>query len=417
MKRSLCMNCGTSDLVEFIDLGLQPNGNNFPSEETKTKEQLFPIAMLVCKTCWQVQIAEFPSQEFLFADHPYITGVNVPVTQHFERLSTHVIEKIGLKANSLVIDIGCNDGSFLKYFNSHGMRSLGVDPGERTGELAREQGITVFQCFWNQETGKTLRKLGLFPGLITATAVFYHLPDLHDFIKGLKEVMRKDTVFMVQCVNLKDLIERNQFDHFYHEHSCIHAITPLKRLFEAHDLRLLDVEFSDIHGGSFILYTGLQTNSIPTSENISIAIAAEAEAGLNELKTYDDFSERVRKNTDDLVKLLRGLKAKNKRIFALGAPVKGNTLLNYCKIEPGLIECATEVNPFKIGRLTPGTHIPIVDERLLEKQPDYYLILSWNFLDFLITKYKKYLLDGGKFIVPVPSVRVLSFDSVGGWLV
>jgi SAM-dependent methyltransferase len=411
MTNHHCLNCGATSLVEFIDLGMQPNGNNFPTLETKDREILFPIAMRVCTECWQVQIAEFPSQEFLFTNHPYITGVNVPVVQHFERLAGHIVKKLNLQPNSLVVDIGCNDGTFLRMFSAQGMRVLGVDPGRRTGELARAQGRTVCRTFWNHETGKAFRQLGLFPDLITATAVFYHLPDLHDFIRGLKEVLTPESVFVVQCVNLQDLIEKNQFDHFYHEHSCIHAITPLKRLFAAHGMRLLDVEFSDIHGGSFILYAGLDANPRPTAPSVAGAIEAEAAAGLHALETYQRFSARVRQNADDLIRLLKQLKADGKRVFALGAPVKGNTLLNYCGVTPDLIECATEVNQFKIGRLTPGTHIPIVDEAAVAQDPDYYLILSWNFLDYLVGKYKNFLLNGGGFIVPVPTVRILTFES------
>jgi SAM-dependent methyltransferase len=406
------MNCGSPNLAEFIDLGIQPNGNNFPDVDTKDQEQVFPMAMQVCHDCWQVQIAEFPSPEFLFSNHPYITGVNVPVVQHFERLVPHIIKKLNLQPNALVVDVGCNDGSLLKVFAKHGMRILGVDPGQRTGELARKQGITVFKTFWNLQTGKAMRQLNIFPEVITATAVFYHVPDLHNFINGLKQLMHKDSVFVVQGVYLKDLLERNEFDHFYHEHSCIHAVAPIKRLFEAHDMRLLDVEFTEIHGGSFVLYVGLNSHPKPTSEAVQQAIEAEKKAGLNKLSTYHDFAATVKQNTDELRKLLIELKQQGKRVFALGAPVKGSTLLNYSKIGPDLVTCATEVNQFKIGRLTPGTHIPVVDERSLEQQPDYYLVLSWNFIDYLVDKYKDFLRKGGKFIVPVPHVRVIGSESI-----
>jgi len=414
MKRTECMNCGSANLAEFIDLGIQPNGNNFP--DTNDQEQVFPMAMQVCQDCWQVQIAEFPSPEFLFSNHPYITGVNVPIVQHFERLVPHIIKKLNLQPNALVVDVGCNDGSLLKVFAQHGMRILGVDPGQRTGELAREQGITVFKTFWNLQTGKAMRQLNIFPDVITATAVFYHVPDLHNFINGLKQLMHKDSVFVVQGVYLKDLLERNEFDHFYHEHSCIHAVAPIKRLFEAHDMRLLDVEFTEIHGGSFVLYVGLKSHSMPTSESVQQAIEAEEKAGLNKLSTYHDFAATVKQNTDELRKLLIELKQQGKRVFALGAPVKGSTLLNYSNIGADLVTCATEVNQFKIGRLTPGTHIPVVDERTLQQQPDYYLVLSWNFLDYLVDKYKDFLRKGGKFIVPVPHVRVIGSESVQGTL-
>ncbi len=413
MKRKQCMNCGSPELQQFIDLGDQPNGNNFPEPGQEKKEILYPISMDVCTRCWQVQIDEFPSPEFLFSEHPYVTGVNVPIVEHFDRLSHHVVEKLDLKPNSLVVDIGCNDGTLLRAFQSRGMRALGVDPGQLTGRLAREHGNTVCEAFWNLDTGRALRTLGLRPELIIATAVFYHLADLHDFIEGLKSVMVRGSVFVAQCVNLLDLVQRNQFDHFYHEHSCIHAIGPLDRLFREHGMRILSVEHVEIHGGSFILYAALDDDPRPTEESVARAIQAEVDAGLHDLETYKLFAERVEANCRNLRELLTSLREQGKTVYALGAPVKGNTLLNYAGITSEHVQKVTEVNEFKVGRLTPGTHIPIVDERQLEKQPDYYLILSWNFLEFLMGKYKRYLLDGGKFIVPVPSVKVLGFDDLG----
>ena len=401
------MNCSGNHLYEFLNLGHQPNGNNFLYLAESADEPFFPLAMLVCEDCWQVQISEFPSPEFMFSNHPYVTGVNVPVVRHFEKLAPHVIDKLDLKHNDLVIDIGCNDGSLLKSFARHGMRVLGVDPGERTGELARQQGITVFKQFWHHETGKSLRQLGVRPEVITATAVFYHVPDLHDFVAGLTEVMGPESCFVVQGVNLRDLIENNQFDHFYHEHSCIHSIAPLRRLFAAHGLRIQDIEMSDIHGGSFILYVRRQESRAATTDAVAKAFAADAAAGLNERATYDAFAERVRGNMDDLVALVRRLRADGKSVYALGAPVKGSTLLNYCGIGPELVPFATEVNRFKIGRVTPGTHIPVIDEKSIGAPPDYYLVLSWNFIDFLREKYHDYLAAGGRFITPVPSLQVL----------
>ena len=414
MGRSKCINCRSSELEKFIDLGTQPNGNNFPAVGEEKSEPLFPISMVVCRGCWQVQIDEFPPQEFLFSDHPYITGVNVPIVEHFNRLAARIVERLSLPKNSLVMDIGCNDGTLLRVFQGLGMRTLGVDPGKRTGELARQQGTTVLETFWNRRTGEALRTVNLKPDVITATAVFYHLPDLHDFIEGLDAVFHDETVFVIQCVNLRDLLERNQFDHFYHEHSCIHAIAPLDRLFREHRMRLLDVEFLEVHGGSFVLYVGREKHPMPTRPSIKQALLEEEKHGLHDIDTYRRFAVRARDNAAALRKLLTDLKEKGKRVFALGAPVKGNTLLNYARITPDLVDCATEVNQFKIGRLTPGTHIPIVHEKDVKQPPDYYLILSWNFLEYLIAKYKGFLLAGGKFIVPVPDVRVLGLDSVRG---
>src|ERR1700730_3931679 len=407
MTRRTCMNCGGGCLHTFLDLGRQPNGNNFLYAGETAGEPFFPLSMMVCEDCWQVQIAEFPSPEFLFSNHPYITGVNVPVLRHFERLAPHVIGKLALKPNDLVIDIGCNDGTLLACFANHGMRILGVDPGERTGELARKRGITVFRQFWNSDTGKSLRQLGVRPEVITATAVFYHVPDLHDFMVGLSEIMGQNTCFVVQGVNLKDLIEKNEFDHFYHEHSCIHAVASVQRLFAQHRLRIQDVEFSEIHGGSFVLYVYREENPTPTSPAVAAAIAAEKAAGLDRRETYDAFARSIKKNMGEVLALLKRLKAEGKQVYALGAPVKGSTLLNFRGIGSELVSCATEVNEFKIGRVMPGTHIPVVDERLLAAQPDYYLVLSWNFVDYLREKYHKYLASGGRFIVPVPKALVV----------
>ena len=407
MKRSECMVCSGNRLVEFIDLGDQPNGNNFLTADKVADEVSFPLAMMVCQDCWEVQISEFPSQEVLFSDHPYLSGVNAPVVAHFEQLAARVVYKLGLKPNDLVIDVGCNDGTLLKMFAKQGMRVLGVDPSERPGQVAREQGVTVFKQFWNSDTGRSLHQLGIRPELITATAVFYHVPDLHDFCQGLVEVMGADSTFVVQGVNLKDLIEHNEFDHFYHEHSCIHAVGPLTKLFGQHGLRIQDVEFSPIHGGSFILFVVRDENPRQTTAAVSIAIEAERAAGLYDLQTYHDFAKRIEHNMGQLKTLLEELKAAGKVVYALGAPLKGSTTLNYAGIGPDLVELVTEVNQFKVGRVTPGTHIPVVDERSLGRVPDYYLVLAWNFLDFLVGKYDTYLAGGGKFIVAVPDVRIV----------
>jgi len=343
----------------------------------------------------------------MFANHPYVTGVNAPVVQHFQALAPRVVAKLGLQKNDLVVDIGCNDGSLLKCFADQGMRVMGVDPGKRTGELAREEGITVFRQFWTHETGKSLKQIGVQPNVITATAVFYHVPDLHDFVRGLTEVMGAETCFVVQGVNLRDLIEKNEFDHFYHEHSCIHSFAPLHRLFAAHGLRIQDVEMSPIHGGSFIIYVVRLESPRQTTAAVGEALAWDDAAGLNRRETYDALAARVRQNMDALLRLLSKLKAEGKTVYALGAPVKGSTLLNFRGIGPDLVPFATEVNQFKIGRVTPGTHIPVIDERTLDVRPDYYLVLAWNFADYLRHKYDDYLKKGGRFIVPVPEVQVL----------
>lgn len=412
MKNVVCMNCGGAKLQRFLDLGEQPNGNHFPGAGDFAGEPRFPFAMAVCADCWQVQIEEFPPVEFMFTNHPYITGVNMPVLSHFDRMVADTLRKYPLRPNSLVLDIGANDGTLLERFRGAAMRVIGIDPGKRTGELARAAGITVCEAFWDEGAADAFARLGLVPDLITATAVFYHIADIHSFVRGISRLLPPHGVFLTQCVYLKDVIEKLQFDHFYHEHTMIHAIEPLRRLFARHGLRMLDVEHYDVHGGSFVLYVGRDEGPHPTSPAIERAIAAERAAGLHDMRTYHDFTRKVESNRDQLVALLRDLRKHGKTIYALGAPLKGSTLLNYCGIGPEVVELATEVNRFKIGRFTPGTHIPIVYEESVERQPDYYLVLSWNFLDFFVEKYADYLRKGGKFIVPHPTVRVVGAEQL-----
>lgn len=407
MKNLTCMNCRGSHLTRFLDLGNQPNGNHFPTGDELDREPIFPFAMAVCTDCWQVQIEEFPPVEFMFSNHPYITGVNMPVVRHFDKLVADTLQKFPLRPNSLVVDIGANDGTLLKRFHTAGMRVLGVDPGQRTGEIARNSGLTVCETFWNEQSAQAIKTLNLRPDLITATAVFYHVADIHEFLAGLAAVMLPHTIFCTQCVYLKDVIEKLQFDHFYHEHTMMHALGPLKQLFAQHGLRMLDVSFYDVHGGSFVLYVGRNDSPYPTSPTIESAIRSENDAGLFRIETYHDFRQKVEHNRSELMALLSRLKAERKTVYALGAPLKGSTLLNYCGIGRDLVALATEVNRFKIGRFTPGSHIPIVYEESLTKQPDYYLLLSWNFLDFFVEKYRDFLDAGGKFIVPHPAVRVI----------
>ena len=251
MKSTACINCGGAHLERFLDLGAQPNGNHFPSLQDFGDEPLFPMAMAVCKDCWQVQIEECPPVEFMFTNHPYITGVNMPVVEHFDHLVRDTLAKFPLQKNSLVLDIGANDGTLLKRFQQAGMRVLGIDPGKRCGQLARAGGITVCESFWNQDSADALKRLGLRPDLITATAVFYHVTDIHDFVSGLASLLDRRGIFVAQCVYIKDVIEKFQFDHFYHEHTMIHGLTPLAGLFAKYGLKMLDVDFYDIHGGSF----------------------------------------------------------------------------------------------------------------------------------------------------------------------
>ncbi len=408
MSDKNCLNCGSRNLKSFFDLGKQPNGNEFPLQEEIAKENTYPFVMCVCTDCWQVQLESFPPVQEMFTHHPYLSGLNQPVIEHFENLAPHIIDKFKLKPGSLVFDIGANDGTLLSKFRDQGMRVLGMDPCQYTYEVASRAGIEVIRDFWNLKSAKTLRKKEIFPDLIMATAVFYHIEDIHSFVQGLDEVMGAETVFCAQCVYMKDVIEKLQFDHFYHEHTMMHAITPLKRIFQQYDFRLLEVELSPIHGGSFLLYVGRETSKWPTSATVEQQIEEECAAGLQVLDTYHLFHQQVNDNKKQMVHLLRKLSDEGKSVYGLGAPLKSSTLLNYYGIGPDLVNCIVEVNPRKVGRVSPGTHIPIIHENDMEELPDYFLLLTWNYRDFFLKKYDKYLKNGGKIIIPHPSLEIVT---------
>jgi hypothetical protein len=407
---SVCMNCRSKGIEQFLDLGRQPNGNSYPEIVEIAEEPTFPFAMAVCMNCWQVQIEQFPSVEKMFSNHPYVTGLNCPVVQHFENLAKITCEKFKIDGNSLVLDIGANDGTLLKIFQALGMRVLGIDPGRRTGKLAKAAGLTVCETFWNETSALAINQLNLQPDLITASAVFYHMEDIHSFIKGLKAVMSEKTIFMAQCVHFLDVLKKFQFDHFYHEHTMIHSVGPLKNLFKIYGLRIIDVDLYDIHGGSFVIYVVKDESPLLTRSSVQEIIKKEFDEGVFEIDSYRVFASRVQENREALVQILRDLSAKGKSIYALGAPLKGSTLLNFCGIGPDLIKFAVEINQFKIGKRIPGTRIPILSEDSIEEAPDYYLILSWNYLEFFKKKYSFFLKNGGKFIIPHPEVSIIDGD-------
>lgn len=405
-----CMSCGETTVTEFLDLGMQPSGNAFVTRENVADEPLFSLRMGVCETCWQAQLLDHLDKATLFEDHPYLTGTNAPIVSHFGELAKRLTQKYGLTAEDLVLDIGCNDATLLTKFKEQGVSTMGVEPSARISQMARESGHVVANTFWNSETAAAIHNLQIKPRLITAMSVFYHVSDLHDFLSGVEVVSDRNTLFVVQAVSLMSLMEKNQFDHFYHEHTCIHSVMSLQDILSSHALKIIDVEETDVHGGSFIVTIAHLDSPHVTNRSVAAFVERERAAGLEAVETYLEFGERARDIGRRLRAMLVDLRASNKRVYGLGAPLKSSTFLNFADIGPTLIECLTEVNDLKIGKLSPGKHIPVVDERLLEDEPDYYVVFAWNYLDFLVEKKADFLAAGGKFIVPFPDLRVIGND-------
>lgn len=409
---SACMTCGAETVTLFLDLGLQPSGNAFLTEDQVAAEQRYPLRMGVCESCWQVQLMQHLDRNLLFEDHPYLTGTNKPVVAHFAGLTQRLKDRFDLTPADLVVDIGCNDATLLTQFKALGLTTMGVEPSRRIAGMARQAGHVVANTFWSHDAAQGFKTLGLRPKLITAMSVFYHVSNLHDFLDGLELVMESDSVFVVQAVSLMSLLEGNQFDHFYHEHTCIHSMTALQEILKRHNLKIIDVEDADIHGGSFIAILARRDSGYPTSPNVARYFERELAAGLCKIETYTSFGRQAEQIARDLRAMLVDLKRQHKRVYGLGAPLKSSTFLNFADIDSTMIECLTEVNALKIGKLSPGKHIPVVDEGQLPHEPDCYVVFAWNYLDFLIEKKRGFLEAGGKFIVPFPNLRVIGADAL-----
>lgn len=407
MSRAHCINCSASDLHTFLDFGLQPNGNNFLDKHDIENEPLMPLSVMLCGACGQVQQGDSTSAEFLFSNHPYLTGVSKPYVEHFERMVPRLIETLGLRIGATVMDIGCNDGSLLGIFAKHGIRGIGVDPGAASGKVAARNGHMVLPVFWGEQVAQHVSALKLRPDLIIATAAFYHMEKLNDWVAGLAAVMSKTSVFVAQCVYLGDIVRNGQVDQFYHEHSCIHSVRPLKALFERHGLRLFRVEPIDVQGGSILVYACRIEADHETDPSVEEYLEQERRDGLADLSRYEVLRADFERNARELRDVFEKLNADGKRVFAIGGSLRGVTLLNFAKIPKNSIEKILEVNDYKIGKYSPGLHIPVTDERLETGEPDSYIVLSWTFRDFFIEKYQNFLDKGGSLIFPVPELEVV----------
>ena len=403
-----CRTCKSPRLQEVLSLGDQPHCNHFlTQEELNVPEARYPLDCYLCRDCGLVQLGYVVPPEVMFRQYLYMSGTTKTLSQHFFQLAGQLVTQFALSPGSLVVDVGSNDGTFLKGFKARGMQVLGVDPAVNIAKMANDRGIeTLCEFFGREAAARILSEKGK-ARMVTAAGVFYHIPDLDDVVQGVRDVLADDGVFVVQANYLVDMLHKNTFDNIYHEHLCYYSLKPLTVLFRRFDMQVFDVERHPIHGGSIIVYVRKGVTPAP-KKRVDDMLMAEEDQGVYALGTYTAFAEKVEQIRDRLVTMLRGLKIQGKRIAAYGAPAKGNTLLNFCKIGPDLLEYAIEKNDLKVGRYTPGMHIPVVSEEQARRAPaEYLLVLPWNFLEEFLEKERAFRTHGGKFIVPVPMPYVI----------
>lgn len=400
-----CRVCKSENLLLFLPMGSQPLANAF-LKKTQDQEQSFNLDALVCLDCALIQIEDQVPKDF-FRHYLYVPSFSVTMHKHFSDLAKMVAyRKIG---PGYVMDIGCNDGLFLKACKSLKLPVLGVDPARNLVEGAIKEGVPVVNEYFGAKTSLSIRKEYGKASVIVSTNTISHVDDLLDFSLGVKELLEPEGTYILEIPHAGDLIEKNEFDTIYHEHLSEFSVTSIQKLLAPFEMRIFDIERLEIHGGS-LRYFICHHNSVVHKEHPSVKSWLEKEKlrGLFEKDTYVSFALRVTKNKILLVKMLAGLKAEGKTIVGYGAPAKGNALLNHFGIGPEILGYLADRSSLKHGLFSPGTHIPIVpSERILADQPDYVLILAWNFAAEIIAQETEYRERGGRFIIPIPNPLIV----------
>ena len=405
MKCRFCQNQLTH---EFIDLVNSPPSNSFLSlEELNKPEVFYPLRLFVCEKCYLVQIDEYKRSEEIFSEkYAYFSSFSSTWLEHARQYVEMITPRLGLNKESFVIEIGSNDGYLLQYFKEKNIPCLGIEPAKRTAEVARDKGIEVITEFFGVRLAEKLTKQGRQADLVVGNNVLAHVPDINDFVKSLKILLKKNAVATFEFPHLMRLVEENQFDTIYHEHFSYLSFHTVSRIFSEHGLVLFDVDELPTHGGSLRIYAGHQEDrSKELSPNVKALYEKESVAGMGSLSYYLDFQDKANKVKYELLSFLLAQKREGKKVVAYGAAAKGNTVLNYCGIKKDLILFVVDASPYKQGKFLPGSHIPITAEEEIRKaKPDYVLILPWNIKDEIMEQLS-YIRDwGGKFVVAVPEI-------------
>ncbi|MBX9791544.1 MAG: class I SAM-dependent methyltransferase [Pirellulales bacterium] len=395
----LCRVCDSADLQPAVDLGRQPWCNHFLRPEQIGSEPVYPLRVVWCADCQTAQLDYTVRKEIMFGDHTYLSGVTRSLSNHFHEVASDVDRRFAGAAGGRksVLDIGSNDGTQLKHYRALGYDVLGVESSKTTARIANEAGINTLNEFFNLEVARRLnRKFDV----VNAAGVFFHLEELHSVADGIRQSLAPDGVFVVQFLYMKRIVDNLAFDQIYHEHLLYYNLATIEVLLNRHGLELFDARVAPIHGGSVIAYVGHQGRR-PPSARLQALRAAEAESRANDLETYREFALRIERMREENLAYLDEAKRLGRRIFGFGAPVKGNTLLNYFGIGTRYLDCLVEKNPLRKGLYSPGKHIPIVLEHELEVVPDIYYVLAWNFRQEILAN-NRHLIDRGvQFFFPV----------------
>lgn len=403
----VCRFCGHEIEDTFADLGLSPLANEYVSEEElKMGQHYYPLHVKVCRHCYFVQTMEYKSPESIFRNYQYFSSYSTSWVEHARKYVDMIIERKMLSQNSLVAEVACNDGYLLQFFVTAGIPCYGVEPAENVAAFAEQKGITVYKEFFNDKYAEILAEEGKRVDLLIGNNVMAHVPDINSFLKGIKIILKPDGIATFEFPHIMNLINLNQFDTIYHEHFSYLSLIFLCKACSKHGLKIIDVEELPTHGGSLRVYIVHEDLGIAVNETVEQISNKERNAGLDNIDTYIQFSERVKETKRNIVTNLSNLKSKPVKIAAYGAAAKGNTLLNYCGIGKDMIDFVVDANPHKQGLYLPGTQIPIVSQEYLQKHvPDYLIILPWNLKEEIIDQISALNLRC-KYITLIPNFQI-----------
>lgn len=408
--RSECRFCSNLLSHTFVDLGMSPLSNAYLKLDTINKaEKFYPLHTYVCDNCFLVQLEEFETPDHIFSDYAYFSSYSETWLRHAENYTELMTQRFSLNANSQVIEIASNDGYLLQYFQKQNIPVLGIELAANVAKVAEEKGISSLVKFFGVSTAKELVAQGKQADLLLGNNVLAHVPNLNDFVAGMKIVLKPDGILTMEFPHVLQLILQNQFDTIYHEHFSYFSFLTVEKVFADHGITLFDVEELPTHGGSLRIYGQHNDGKKPISDRVSKLKTKEIDAGLEQRSTYLGFGEQVKATKRHLLSFLIDIKNQGKSVVGYGAPAKGNTLLNYCGIRTDLLDYTVDRSPYKQGLFLPGTHIPIYHpDKIIETKPDYLLILPWNIKDEIIEQMSHIREWGGKFVVPIPKVEVIA---------
>ena len=404
-----CRSCQADKLVSILDLGRTPLANSLLTrEQLNEPENVYPLELVLCPACTLVQITETVPPEILFRDYVYFSSFSDTMLRHAEELVTTVLRERQLGPESLAMEVASNDGYLLQFYKRAGVPVLGIEPALNIARIAEEQrGVRSLPEFFNEELALTLAARGERADVLHANNVLAHVANLNGFVSGIRHVLSDNGIAIIEVPYIRDLVQRCEFDTIYHEHLCYFSLTALDALFRRHQLAIVSVEQVPIHGGSLRLRVARAEVAVP-DPSVPALLEQELSWGVGDQTVYAQFAARVEHLKQELIACLKELKASGARIAAYGAAAKGSTLLNYFKIGRETLDFVADRSTHKQGRYMPGVHIPILaPDRILEEMPAYLLLLTWNFAAEILEQQAEYRRRGGRFIIPVPEVRVI----------